>query len=159
MRAMRGLLVLTLLAVGAAEAQSFPTFTAADLEGAWIRKEGINAAGVATPSAPAVRTFVAGHFSWVQAAANRPAVDSTSTAAQLRAAWGAVTARSGTYEVAGYTMTERPIADRVPAGMAPGAFATFAIRLVADTMWITQIVNATNGVLTGQGSGKYVRVR
>jgi hypothetical protein len=155
MRFIRGLLVLGLAWGGSAEAQSF---SAADLEGAWIRMEAINAAGVVTPSPPAVRTFVDGHFSWMQGAANRPAVDSTATAAQLRAAW-AVTARSGRYEVAGHTMTERPIVDRNPPGQAAGSFATFAIRLVADSMWITQVVNHTNGVLSGQGSGKYVRVR
>jgi hypothetical protein len=158
---MRPILPLLFVAVFAAESAEGQTgnLSAADLEGAWIRVEGINTAGVAAASPPAVRTFIDGHFSWMNAAANRTEPSATATAEELRAAWGPVTARSGRYEVVGQTMTERPIADKNPVGMAPGAFATFAIRLVADSMWITQIVNETNGVLTNQGSGKYVRVR
>jgi hypothetical protein len=144
---------------GALEAQSVEKLSAEALEGAWIRMEGINPAGVATPSPPAVRTFVDGYFSWMQAPANRVQPDSTATAAQLRAVWGAgVTARSGRYEVVGQTMTERPIAAKNPIDMLPSSFATFAIRLVADTMWITQIVNDA-GIVLNTGTGKYVRMR
>jgi hypothetical protein len=159
MPTLRALLVLTLLSVGSAAAQSVERLSAQALEGAWIRTEGITTAGVATASPPAVRTFIDGYFSWMQAPANRSQPDSTATAAQLRAAWGAgVTARSGRYEVVGQTMTERPIAAKNPVDMLPSSFATFAIRLVADSMWITQIVNDA-GMVINTGTGKYVRMR
>ena len=160
MAVLRAVLVLTLLCVAPAHAQMPANADATVLEGAWIRMEAINPSGVASASPPAVRTFVDGYYSWVQATAGRTTPDSTATAAQLRAAWGPVTANSGRYEVVGHTMTQRPLADKVPTGMASGAFQTFAIRLVADTMWITQIANSdAKGPLTNQGSGKYVRVR
>jgi hypothetical protein len=151
-------LTLVLIIASVADGAAQMSYSAADLEGAWIRLEGINPQGVATPSLPSIRTFVNGYYSWVQAPANRPNVDSTSTAAQLRAVWGTVTANSGRYEVVGNTMTQRTTVDRVPANMSDDVFVTFAIRLAADTMWITQIANRT-GPLTNQGTGKYVRVR
>jgi hypothetical protein len=157
----RALLILALLSAASAEAQSSASVpTAADLEGAWTRVTSIAANGTETPSPPGIRTFVGGHYSWVQAPANRPRIDSTATAAQLRAVWGPVTANSGRYEVVGHTMTQRPLVDRVPEVMASGVHQTFAIRLAADTMWITQISNSlTAGPLPNAGTGKYVRVR
>jgi hypothetical protein len=157
MTLLRAALVLALLVAPSADAQ-VAADGAARLEGAWIRVESIAPSGTAQPSPPGVRTFVGGHYSWVQAPANRPLPDSTSTAAQLRAIWGTVTASSGRYEVVGQTVTQRPIATLGPGGMASGFFQTFAYRMAGDTMWITQIATA-NGPLTNQGTGKYVRVR
>ena len=158
MSVLRAALVLTLLCAGPARAQS--NAAAAALEGAWVRVTSISPTGEETPSLPGVRTFVNGYYSWMQAPAGRATVDSTATVTQLRAVWGSVTATSGRYEVVGHTLTQRPIVDRVPAAMTPDAYSTFAYRLVADTMWITQIANAANaGPLVNQGSGKYVRVR
>jgi hypothetical protein len=155
----RALLLLALVSAGSADAQSpANALSAAALEGAWTRVTSIAANGTETPSPPGLRTFVGGHYSWVQAPADRPTVDSTATAAQLRAVWGTVTANSGRYEVVGQTMTQRPTVDRLPQNMASGYYNTFAIRLAGDTMWITSIVNP-NGPLTNQGTGKYVRVR
>jgi hypothetical protein len=88
-------LVFALLSAASAEAQSSASLpTAADLEGAWRRVTSITPSGAETPSPPGIRTFVGGHYSWVQAPANRPRIDSTATAAQLRAVWGVVTANS-----------------------------------------------------------------
>jgi hypothetical protein len=159
MRMLRAFLVLSVLSAGALQAQvSRGSYMAADLEGAWLRVESISATGLIEPSPPAIRTFVDGYYSWIQAPADRPSVDSTATAAQLRAVWGTVTANSGRYEVVGHTMTQRTTVDRTPGNMKNDFFATFAIRLAADSMWITQIVTS-NGPLANQASGKYVRVR
>ena len=157
MTLLRALLVLALVGAPSADAQVAANGAGA-LDGAWIRVESIAPNGTAEPSPPGVRTFIGGHYSWVQAPANRPLPDSTSTAAQLRAIWGTVTASSGRYEVVGQTVTQRPIATLGPAGMQSGFFQTFAYRMAGDTMWITQIATR-NGPLTNQGTGKYVRVR
>ena len=159
MNALRAALVLTLLCAGSVQAQT-DAAAAAALEGAWVRVNAISPTGEHTPSLPGVRTFVNGWYSWMQAPADRASVDSTATAAQLRTAWGSVTATTGRYEVVGQTLTQHPMVDRVPANMVPDAYMTFAYRVVADTMWITQIANSTTtGPLTNQASGKYVRVR
>jgi hypothetical protein len=156
---LRAVLIAVLLSAGSLEAQGAANGSAAAaLEGAWIRLTSIAPNGAETPSPPGVRTFVDGYYSWVQAPAGRPTPDSTTTAAQLREIWGTVTAQSGRYDVVGRTITQRPIADRAPTGMAPGFYQMFAYRVAGDTIWISQIANP-NGPLTNGGTGKYVRVR
>jgi hypothetical protein len=159
MDTLRGMLVLLLIGVAPARAQDATPLTPAALEGAWIRTTSIAADGSETPSPPGVRTFVGGHYSWMQATPDRPQITvATATAEQLRAAI-AVTAQSGRYEVSGHTMTQLPIAAMNPAIMDGAYRQTFAVRLVADSMWITQIWTSTGGPLVNQASGKYVRVR
>jgi hypothetical protein len=159
MPTLRPLVLLAILCATSAQAQDSTPLTLAALEGAWIRTTSIAADGTETPSPPGIRTFVGGHYSWMQAAADRPRITvATATAEELRAAIG-VTAQSGRYEVAGHTMTQLPVAALNPTIMDAGYRQTFAIRLAADTMWITQIWTSTGGPLRNQGSGKYVRVR
>jgi hypothetical protein len=159
MHTVRALVVLALLAAVPARAQDSTPLTAAALEGAWIRVTSIAADGTESPSPPGIRTFVGGHYSWMQATPDRPRiVVATATAEELRAAI-AITAQSGRYEVAGHTMTQLPVAALNPAIMGSDFRQTFAIRLVADSMWITQVWTSTAGPLVNQASGKYVRVR
>jgi hypothetical protein len=158
MPVIRTLVVLTLLCAARAQAQDSTPLTMTALEGAWIRVIGIAADGTETSSPPGVRTFVDGHYSWVQAAPDRPRITAaTATAEELRA-FIAITAQSGRYEVNGHTMTQLPVAALNPSIMGSDYRQTFAIRLAADTMWITQVWTSTGGVLVNQGTGKYVRV-
>jgi hypothetical protein len=150
-------MVLTLLSVASAEAQSVAA--AAALEGAWIRTATVGPTGHVEASPPGMRTFIGGHFTWLQANADRPIPDSTATAAQLREIWGTVTAIGGTYEVVGNIVTQRALVDRNPGGMQPGVYASFAYSLRGDSLWLTQIENSARGLATNLPTGLYVRVR
>ena len=62
------------------------------------------------------------------------------TAAQLLAVYGpsALSAQSGTYELAGGKLTTRPLVARSTRPMAPGAFSTSSYKLDGKTLTITQ---------------------
>ena len=115
MRIVPAFLVLSLLSSAPAHAQDSTPLTPAALEGGWIRVTSIAPDGSETPSPPGVRTFVGGHYSWMQASPDRPRIAvATATAEELRAAI-TITAQSGRYEVAGHTMTQLPVAALNPA--------------------------------------------
>src|SRR5688572_21792186 len=153
MATLRSLLVLALFIVGSAEAQS-----SAPLDGAWIRVATVGPTGTLTPSPPAMRTFIAGHWSWLQATGDRPVPDANASADQLRETLIA-TASGGTYEVAGRIITQRHLVDLNPRNMASDFYTRFAYELRSDSLWLTQIDNSTRGIATNLPTGLYVRVR
>src|SRR5688572_6023802 len=153
MATLRSLLVLALFIVGSAEAQS-----TAPLDGAWIRVATVGPTGTLTPSPPAMRTFIAGHWSWLQATGDRPIPDANATAEQLRETLVA-TASGGTYEVAGRIITQRHLVDLSPRNMSPDYYSRFAYEMRGDSLWLTQIDNSVRGLGINLATGLYVRVR
>jgi hypothetical protein len=153
MPTLRSFLVLALFLVGSAEAQS-----SGPLDGVWIRVATVGPTGTLTPSPPAMRTFIAGHWSWLQATGDRPVPDANATAEQLRETLVA-TASGGTYEVAGRIITQRHVVDLNPRNMASEFYTRFAYELRGDSLWLTQIENSVRGLGTALGTGLYVRAR
>ena len=155
MPTLRALVVLVLSTAAPAAAQD-PG--AAALEGAWTRVATVGPTGNTTPSPPAMRTFVAGRWTWLQATADRPIPDVNATAEQLRETLVA-TASGGTYEVVGRIVTQRHLVDLSPRNMAPEYYSRFAYELRGDSLWLTQIENSVRGLGTNLATGLYVRVR
>jgi hypothetical protein len=106
--------------------------------------------------------YVDGHYSLVRVDGVAPRVqpDATSTAAELQAVWGTgFTAQAGTFEaIDGQTITERRIVAKNPSVMAPGNFTTSTVRIVGDTLLVTNVHNQA-GPIANAGIGKYVRIR
>jgi len=107
----------------------------------------------ATITGPAARTIsfagrpnltiiTAKHYSSVEVQADgpRPVVSDVAkaTADELRAAWGPFVAEAGTYEVAGGSITMRPIASKNPAVMGSGVFITYGYKLDGRMLSLTQ---------------------
>ena len=106
-----------------------------------------------------VGQWVAGRVE-VQADGPRPVLAdvANATADQLRATWGPFVAEAGTYEMApGGLITVRPIASKNPAVMGPGVFITYAYKLDANTLTMTQQRNQ-NGPFANPFTLKLVRV-
>ena len=132
------------------------------LQGAWQLVESTASTGNVVGNRPALRLFVDGHFSLVREAgtAARPTtpLDSTSTAAEIRAVWGPFEAQSGTYEILGDTVVTRPVVEKRPDLMAPGTFRRSTYRTAGDTLWVTFIANQ-NGPTADPITDRFVRVR
>jgi hypothetical protein len=129
------------------------------LEGAWRRIEVIGTDGVVTPTQPGLRLYVDGFYSvqFVPGTEPRPALpDSNATAADLRATLGRYNATSGTYEVNGDVITQRPTVALNPAGMQPTSSATLTFRIVGDTLWLTQTGTDT-GPIDNPTTTRFVR--
>ena len=109
---------------------------------------------------PNLAIITATHYSRVQVEAEkRPVIAdvANATADQLRAAWGPFAAETGTYEIAGHTITMRPIAAKNPAAMMPGAFTTWSFTLIGNTLLVTAERNQ-NGPVANPVTVKAVRV-
>jgi len=92
---------------------------------------------------PNLAVITAKHYSHLQVTSEGPrpipADMATATAEELRAVWGPFSGEAGTYEVGNdNTMTMRPIVAKNPAAMTSGAFTTYGIKLLGDTLWITE---------------------
>jgi len=93
-----------------------------------------------TKPQPSVYIFTARHYSFLRVngtmpRTNLPEDHTKATATELLAAYDtAVTAQSGTYEVAGGKLTTRPVVAKNPATMAAGVFNVSAYRLVGSTL-------------------------
>ena len=102
---------------------------------------------------PSLYIFTAKHYSVmrINGTTARPdlPVDQVAkaTAAQLLAVYGpALTAQSGTYEVAGGKLTTRPLVSKGTGGMASGAFFAASYKLDGKTLTITPERNAAGPV-------------
>jgi hypothetical protein len=159
MYASRALAILLVVAASSAAAQN--TAPRNPLEGVWLRVSGSVDGNVIT-NQPGYRIFTGGHFSqvWVNGLAPRPPLPASgATAAQVRASLGPLNAAAGTYEVSSMqTYTLRNVVSYGPGGMAPNTYGIYQYRVVADTMWSSQIMGVNGPVATPQ-IGKYVRVR
>jgi hypothetical protein len=136
-----------------------PGTDAGALRGAWsfVDLHGLDEA--LTGNQPGMRLFVDGHYAWVRVngTAPRMAIDSTSTAEQIRATWGGtgLTASSGRYAVIGNVFVQSAIVAMNPAGMQGGNFAPYIYRMVGDSL-ISATFSSTTGI---GGPGRYIRVR
>lgn len=116
------------------------------LQGAWRIVE-VTTAGQSvstnTSPQPGLYIFTAKHYSFVRVQADRPRPElpqdlKAASADDLIAVWGtAFQANSGTYEVAGGTLTTRPMVAKDPAGMRPGSSNTISYKLDRNTLWLT----------------------
>jgi hypothetical protein len=116
------------------------------LQGVWrvteVTTTGKDASTNKSPQ-PSLYIFTAKHYSIMRVNGTKPRPDlllqdyPTATAAQLLAVFGtALTAQSGTYEVAGGKLTTRPIVSKGTPPMKPGVFATASYKLDGTTLTI-----------------------
>ena len=141
---MKRLFVLTVVALVSAPlfAQS-RSAAAPSLQGVWriveVTTTGPGASKNTAPQ-PSLYIFTARHYSLIRVngtttRADLPEDQTKATAAQLLAAYGnAVTAQSGTYEVAGGKLTLRPLVAKNPATMKGGVFNTSSYKLDGSTL-------------------------
>ena len=161
MPSLRPLLVLAVLAVSSASAQSNAERARA-LQGAWSFVETSNPRTFQIiDNQPGFRLFVDGHFAWVRVNGlrARPQVDSTAPGPMIYAVYNTnFTGQAGTYEVRGDTLITRSAVHDNPAGMAAGAYNTWLYRVTGDELYVTQVGNQ-DGPVANVVTGMYRRVR
>jgi hypothetical protein len=116
------------------------------IQGVWrvteVTTTGPNASTNKSPQ-PSQYIFTPKHFSLIRinattARPDLPQDPTTATAAQLLAMYGtALSAQSGTYEVAGGKLTTRAVVAKGNVPMAPGAISTSSYKLDGKTLTIT----------------------
>lgn len=113
------------------------------MEGVWKVSEivvtGADASAVTSPQ-PSLLIFTRTHYSMMYVPGNKPralkkAEDATTD--EKLAAFDSFVANSGTYEVAGSTLTIRPIVARDPNYMA-GGFNKYLFRIDGNTLSLTE---------------------
>jgi Lipocalin-like domain len=131
------LLVLCTTAVSAQSSAKNP------IEGAWKVTEivvtGTDASNVANPQ-PGLIIFARKHYSVMWVPGNQPRSlfkGEDPTNEEKIAAYDSFVANSGTYEVAGATLTLHPMVARSPNFMA-GGVSKFQLRIEGTTLWLTQ---------------------
>lgn len=137
------------------------------LEGVWkITEEvvtGANASSTTNPQ-PSLFIFTRTHYSMLRVASAQPralfaAVEPTDEEKVM--AYDTFTANSGTYEVAGTTLTVHPIVAKNPNFMA-GGFDTYEFRVDGDTLSLTSKstdISTRLGDQLVQGSGPVSETR
>lgn len=127
------------------------TTGAGSLEGVWRETEivitGANASTIQSPQ-PSLYIFTPTHYAMMGTLGDRPrspykAVDPTTE--ERVAAYDSFWGNAGTYEVAGDTLTIRPVIARVPNFMG-GGYQKLQFRVDGDSLW-----------LTGKSTDEYVR--
>ena len=131
------LLVLCITAVSAQSSIKKP------IEGAWKVTEivvtGTDASTVANPQ-PGLIIFARKHYSVMWIPGNQPRSlfkGEDPTNEEKIAAYDSFVANSGTYEVAGATLTLHPMVARSPNFMA-GGVSKSQLRIEGKTLWLTQ---------------------
>jgi hypothetical protein len=114
---------------------------------------------------PSLYIFTAKHYSTIRVNGTTPRPNlpqdqvATATAAQLLAVYGtALSAQSGTYELAGGKLTTRAIVSKGTGPMAPGAFTTSSYKLDGKTLTITQERNAAGQPVANPTTWKLTRI-
>ena len=158
--------LISIALVGALGISTAAQSTPGSLQGVWQTVEltitGPGARTITLPEPLANLTIFSGrHYTRVEVQTEKPrpiiAAPATATADELRATWGPFVAEAGTFEVAGNTITMRPIASKNPAIMGPGVFLTYSFKTEGKTMWVTQVSNQT-GPFPNPFTAKLVRV-
>jgi hypothetical protein len=133
-------LTLLVLCTTAVSAQSS---TKKPIEGAWKVTEivvtGTDASNVANPQ-PGLIIFARKHYSvmWVPGNQSRSLFKGEDpTNEEKIAAYDSFVANSGTYEIAGATLTLHPMVARSPNFMA-GGVSKVQMRIEGTTLWLTQ---------------------
>jgi len=148
--------------VSQSRAASEPT-----LQGVWrvteVTTTGPNASTNKSPQ-PSLYIFTPKHYSLmrVNGTTARPDLPqdqmAKATAAQLLAVYGtALSAQSGTYELAGGKLTTRPVVAKNTFGMAPGASFTASYKLDGKTLTITSERNPA-GLIENPTTWKLTRI-
>jgi hypothetical protein len=139
------------------------------LQGVWriteVTTTGPNASTNSSPQ-PSQYIFTPKHYSIIRVNGTtaRPDLtldqEKTASAAQLVAVFGnnALTAQSGTYEVASGKLTTRALVARGTGPMAPGAFTTSSYKLDGKTLTITQERNAAGQPVSNPTTWKLTRI-
>lgn len=144
------LLAIFLAGATTAMAQLKPTA----LTGTWSVTErkttGPNAQTNSKPQ-PGLYIFTGNHYSimTVNSDKPRPALpqdQAKATAAELRAVWDPFTANSGTYEIAGDTVTFHPAVAKNPNVMAPGNSNVSKFKITGKTLTLTQVKDRTGPI-------------
>jgi hypothetical protein len=138
-RILKGLTLL-LLCTTVVSAQSS---TKKPIEGVWKVTEivvtGANASNVANPQ-PGLIIFTQKHYSVMWVPGNQPRSlfkGEDPTDQEKIAAYDSFVANSGTYELAGATLTLHPMVARSPNFMA-GGVSKVQMRIEGTTLWLTQ---------------------
>ena len=133
-------LMLLVLCTTVVSAQSS---TKKPIEGAWKVTEivvtGANASNVPNPQ-PGLIIFAQKHYSAMWVPGNQPRSlfkGEDPTDQEKIAAYDSFVANSGTYEVAGTTLTLHPMVARSPNFMA-GGVSKYELRIEGTTLWLTQ---------------------
>ena len=104
--------------------------------------------GTHTDVQPGLVIFTAKHYSNINdtGAKSRPTaafkVQGKPTAEEMQAQWGPFQASSGTYEIAGTTLTLRPIVAKVPTFQS-GGHARYTMKLDGNNLWLTAVELST----------------
>jgi len=138
-RLLKGLTLMVLCAT-AVSAQSS---TKKPIEGAWkvieIVVTGHNASNIPNPQ-PGLILFTQKHYSVMWVPGNQPRSlfkGEGPTDQEKIAAYDSFVANSGTYELAGTTLTFHPMVSRSPNFMA-GGVSKSEVRIEGTTLWLTQ---------------------
>ena len=139
------------------------------IQGVWriteVTRTGPNASTNSSPQ-PSLYIFTPKHYSLIRVNGTTARPDLTldqeqsATAAQLLAVFGndALSAQSGTYEVASGKLTTRAIVARGTAPMASAAFTTSSYKLDGKTLTITQERNAAGQPVANPTTWKLTRI-
>ena len=140
------------------------------IQGVWriteVTRTGPNASTNSSPQ-PSQYIFTPKHYSLIRVNPERRRArtcpvdrEQSATAAQLLAVFGndALSAQSGTYEVASGKLTTRALVARGTAPMASAAFTTSSYKVDGKTLTITQERNAAGQPVANPTTWKLTRI-
>ncbi len=141
-----------------------------NIRGVWqvaeVTTTGPNASTNSKPQ-PGLVIFTAKHYSMVRlggtdartalAAAKDPSHPTDAEKLAAAEHWAPLTAQSGTYELSGDKLTTHPLVAKNATVMAPGAFATYSIKVDGKTLTMTN-TGGTSGAATNPTTTKLTRL-
>lgn len=135
------LAIATIVGACGSPAPSPPPTTESPVEGAWrVTEVTVTGANPSTTADPAgVFIFGKTHYSMMRVigGAQRASFEGVNpTNEEKVAAYDTFVANTGTYELAGSTLTVRPIVSKHPNFMG-GGFDTYEVRSEGETLWLT----------------------
>ena len=163
---MKHLLCAVLLTVIGAWGVGVAGQSGSGLQGVWqVTEFNLTGPSARTITFPEPRAnliiFTARHYSRVEVQSEGPrpllADVAKATADELRATWGPFVGEAGTYEVAGGSITMRPIASKNPAVMGGNVFIRYTFAVAGNSLTLTQDRNQT-GAFPNPFTVKAVRV-
>ena len=134
------------------------------LEGVWQVAEVTHRSAegsITSKPGPNLTIFTGKHYSRIDihTQKSRPALanPASSTAEELREAWGPLVAEAGTYDLSESQITLRPTIAKNPATMAPGVSIVYSYKLDGNNLSLT-IKRDQNGAVANPFTVKLVRV-
>jgi hypothetical protein len=134
------------------------TVPRAPIDGAWlVVQEDAN-----TSVQPSMMVHVDGHYAVLLVHGPRPILPEHPTAEEMLEVWGTgFSAQSGTYELFGDTVVQRPLVAKNPAIPERAKFGRvnrFTYRVVADTLWMWML-ESTARAFDPPATYKMIRMR